>query len=330
FKGAYRPYLNSKLMESIPIKSLRASFLSLSAFIGAIVAFFIQFTSGQIFKNIFEKNLLISILSLLFCTLIIFFLSKSKNNSKIHLKNYNGFSSKENYIDIYNDSIVFIQKYFECLSEDFKKGLNGIYSNIYPAPKIYKITNNEIYFEYTVGKISSNLNKNKQEIILSKILNNIKNNIKTISISNTNLYSETLSNTDIFIENKDLYSKLCNTKYLSLIHGDLHLDNIIVTSDNYYVVDWDLFGIGYIWFDVLTLLTSPNLKLNKNQRIYNFIQIFPEFNESEVKLIFNIFIKQKINVFSKLKSSLFGYKMYTKFITLDKTFSRERGELSYE
>lgn len=330
FKGAYRPYLNSKLMESIPIKSLRASFLSLSAFIGAIVAFFIQFTYGQIFKNIFEKNLLISILSLLFCILIIFFLSKSKNNSKIHLKNYNGFSSKENYIDIYNDSIVFIQKYFEYLCEDFKKGLNGIYSNIYPAPKIYKITNNEIYFEYTVGKISSNLNKNKQEIILSKILNNIKNNIKTISISNTNLYSETLSNADIFIENKDLYSKLCNTKYLSLIHGDLHPDNIIVTCDNYYVVDWDLFGIGYIWFDVLTLLTSPNLKLNKNQRIYNFIQIFPEFNESEVKLIFNIFIKQKINVFSKLKSSLFGYKMYTKFITLDKTFSRERGELSYE
>lgn len=330
FKGAYRPYLNSKLMESIPIKSLRASFLSLSAFIGAIVAFFIQFIYGQIFKNIFEKNLLISILSLLFCTLLIILLSKVKNNSKIQIKNKKGFSSKENYIDIYNDSVVFIQKYLEYLSKDFKDGLNVIYSNIYPAPKIHKITNNEIYFEYKIGKVSSNLNKNKQEIILSKILNNIKNNIKIISISNTNLYSKTLSIGEIFIGNKNIYSKLCSPKYLSLIHGDLHPDNIIVTSDSYYVIDWDLLGIGYIWFDVLTLLTSPNIKLNKYQRIHKFIQIFPEFTEAEVKLIFNIFIKQKINIFSELQSSLFGYKMYKKFITLDKKFSMKRGELSYE
>lgn len=330
FKGAYRPYLNSKLMESIPIKSLRASFLSLSALIGAIIAFFIQFTYGQIFKNIFEKNLLIAILSLLFCTLLIFLLSKSKNHSKIHLKNNRGFSSKENYLNIYNDSVVFIQKYSESLSQDFKDGLSSLYSNLYPAPKICKITNNEIYFEYMVGKISSNLNKNKQEIILYKILNSIKNNMKTTSISNINLYSRTLANVDIFIENKDIYLKLCNSKYLSLIHGDLHPDNIIVKSDNYYVIDWDLFGIGYIWFDVLTLLTSPNIKLNKNERIYNFIQIFPEFTETEVQLIFNMFIKQKINLFSKLQSSLFGYKMYKKFITLGKNFSIERGELSYE
>ena len=91
-----------------------------------------------------------------------------------------------------------------------------------------------------------------------------------------------------------------NDKYWGNIHGDFHPDNILVDEEGVYVIDWDLAGEGFIWFDYLTLITHPRLRLDLEQRASLFISYFPEFNHNEIIAMFKLFMNHKVLQLEKL------------------------------
>lgn len=98
----------------------------------------------------------------------------------------------------------------------------------------------------------------------------------------------------IFGSQNNISIKLANKKYLGFIHGDLNPTNIIAEEKKCYLIDWDASGMGFIWFDILSLLTSPQISISLVERIEQFMFIFPEFNKQEINQIFKMFLKFKI------------------------------------
>ncbi len=53
-----------------------------------------------------------------------------------------------------------------------------------------------------------------------------------------------------------------------MIHGDLHPHNILVQKGRFYCIDWDLAKTGPLEIDILTLFTSPFLKISPPRRTH--------------------------------------------------------------
>ena len=60
-------------------------------------------------------------------------------------------------------------------------------------------------------------------------------------------------------------SRLCTCQVFC--HGDMNLGNVLVDEDKYYLVDWDLAGIGPRLFDEFSLVFHPDLQMDVSERL---------------------------------------------------------------
>jgi thiamine kinase-like enzyme len=72
---------------------------------------------------------------------------------------------------------------------------------------------------------------------------------------------------------------------VSLIHGDLHPNNIIFDGNNYFIIDLEMAGIGHPLYDIAYLSNYLSINNNKGLEILN---IYLERKATEMeKIIFN-------------------------------------------
>ena len=80
---------------------------------------------------------------------------------------------------------------------------------------------------------------------------------------------------------------------MGTLHGDLHPLNIMIVNENYIAIDWDNSGYGPLWFDALTLVSSPYLSLNYDERIQLLQKQFPELDQNNIHTLLYEFSKFK-------------------------------------
>lgn len=95
-----------------------------------------------------------------------------------------------------------------------------------------------------------------------------------------------------------------------IIHGDLHPNNIMLVNDCPFVIDWDLCGIGPLWYDLFSLLSHPQLYFDKSSR-YNLLikHCKVNLNFEQLDSLFLAFCEFKI-------------QQLTQFAEKDRKFSR--------
>ncbi|MDH2924640.1 phosphotransferase family enzyme [Nicoletella semolina] len=141
----------------------------------------------------------------------------------------------------------------------------------YPSPNLIRKDYNELVWEFIPGLNLSSLGRVEQIDILNKI---------------------SILQSDLFDSNDNEM----------IIHGDLHPDNIIVSNNTFYMVDWDLAYIGFIINDVYNLYTSPQLHLNYEERV-NYIRMITKENIDVIQNNINNFVSNKIYELSLLEKN---------------------------
>lgn len=265
FKSAYRAYLNSLLIHSLKDSKIVATILSLSAIISALVSFLFSFLYGHAFSSFAMANLWMAVLMgifFVFAAVIIFF-----NKEEITwIEPENAQSSKKHFIKRYHQTFSYGQIYptSDLINEYLK---NGSYlDTLYPAPKMLSLQGKQIIWEFLKGCTLSEADIAQQKQVIYKI--------------------------------KDLFKARIEKK-IALAHGDLHPDNIMVVDTNkFYVIDWDLCKEAEPEHDILTFFTSPRLHLNPEERI-TFISDLLSCSVREAQQKLSLFLAHKIKQLKK-------------------------------
>lgn len=268
FKAGYRSYLSSILISLFKNNHAVASIMSISSIITAIIGFILSILYTKIFVSFGDINFKIAVFTFLIFIIVIFTLWYfQKNYQEIFPKN--ALSNKRHFLLRKHNHFSYIQYYPTSVTINQNITDINIIKSLYPSPKIYQISKNSIEWEYINGDVLSSLNLDKQLIIIEQIkelfINRLKSNI--------------------------IFS-----------HGDLHPDNIIVKEKDFYVLDWDLCGNYDIYFDILTLFTSPKLKISIVDRLFFLKQIL-KLSDIELKEKVRQFILFKINHLTNFNNS---------------------------
>ena len=88
----------------------------------------------------------------------------------------------------------------------------------------------------------------------------------------------------------------------------MHPENIIIFDDQPFVVDWDLSGVGYRWFDVLTLITHPHSGLKKDEQSDLFREFISDKDDAPIEEIFTQFLRYKYESLAEIAESFHDYK----------------------
>jgi len=301
FKSLFRPVIGAELSSRFPVASLKASALSVVSVLSALISASIHFFMAPAFEVASEGNLTMTILMVLIAIPAIIII---KNSNKVTL--YLGSMSltgKENFITQENDKKSFIQKYPEATDKiHFNQLEKVVQMDLYPHP-INSIcgTKKIVASDYIEG---GELRRNDDHLALISNFLDARNDGE-----NAGHYSSTPEVDEIFESNipENLLNKITDGKYWGNVHGDLHPGNLVLSGDEIKAIDWDLSGEGYIWFDYLTLLTHPWTRLNSAERLNLFRKKFVEFNETDVKILFDsfrAFKSKQLKKFAKFDSSL--------------------------
>jgi serine/threonine protein kinase len=194
-----------------------------------------------------------------------------------------------------DDRALFIQKYPKKTPQFLFQRLSDI-SKLSPYATNILYTDskcNEVGYSFISGSNLSSIECN--EFMLSNILSKHEHNelcgFKSLVMNQLDEIRELSINN---ISSKS-YSLIFSSTYWRNIHGDLHPDNIIIDNDgNFHIIDWDLSGEGYVWFDYLCLLTHPYLSINKTSMLEIFSNLMNNIEILDLEKIIHIFIKVKI------------------------------------
>jgi len=291
FKGAYRPLFIAEISKRVVIKPMMSTVLSSAALIGSVVVAVIHYGLAPLYSDIYLGNLVfVGIAIVVIPFMILIYKRKVKWSYKLSKQ---PLTQKENILVIDGEDIIMKQKYPKWIDvEHFSKLIQILEKPIYPS-STYNINATSFSSEtqYLGSKSMVNLTPSDQLSCCKRIFENF------IERKNIGYEANIASYDDIFSDflSSSLKKKLCSSEMVRVIHGDLHPENILIVDNEPYVIDWDLSGIGYRWFDLLTLLTSPYLKFSKKNKINFFKEQFAEFSEEEISLLFEKFCLFKTN-----------------------------------
>ena len=198
-----------------------------------------------------------------------------------------------------------IKPYARTLSfRKIKKILSN--SNIL-YPKILKIRFNYIYEEYIepTNNISNYSKKEIEDYFLNIIyeLNNVdiskykkfiswNNNTEFMKLQIDNLCDALKKRKEIIkLEEakkslKTIDIDMDNKRKMSFIHGDLHLNNLIVNNDNIYLIDWELAAIGDLAYELALHFILMNYSKKEESDFIN--KLILKIKCDKVKLIHDI------------------------------------------
>ncbi|WP_370930968.1 MFS transporter [Bartonella sp. DGB1] len=268
FKAAYRAYFSAILIDSLSSVNAVATILSICSIFTYLVLFIFSFLYGYFSVGFQVSNLYLAIfLAMIFVLAMIILYSFREEIKEVSRKNSQ--SGKFHYLHREYQYFKYIQKY-PAVNYINNNLINKTYVNsLYPSPKLLKIDHDKIEWEFIKGKVLSELDSESQKNIIIKFVK-------------------------IFEER--------NKQEVTLSHGDLHADNIMVTkTGDFFVVDWDLCENKPREFDVLTFFTSPSLHLSKCSRVSYVADLLNISEPQAIKLIVE-FIGNKIENLRLLKS----------------------------
>lgn len=180
-----------------------------------------------------------------------------------------------------NSNILYpkiLKVHFNCVDEEY----------IEPTKDINSIPKNEIndYFINLITSLNSvNIKKYKNYV-------SWKNNTEFIKFQINNFYNamKISDNTDKLNEAKRRFESINinmdDNRKMSLIHGDLHLNNLIVNNDKIYLIDFEMATIGDLAYELAIHFILMNYTEKEEM---NFIdKILLTINCDKEKLIHDI------------------------------------------
>tara|TARA_B100000989_G_scaffold298893_1_gene290798 strand:+ start:244 stop:1032 length:789 start_codon:yes stop_codon:yes gene_type:complete len=235
------------------------------------------------------------------------FIGTRKINWSIFLS-FNGLTGKYNFLARRDGHVCFEQFYPEEISTDHiecvKKNIN---SGIYPAAKatVAKVKNRAyLRTKYLSGETLGNIKE--KEVKKGHILTILNESVKT---KPHGVGEEESHACGIFDGEALQFMKMIEAEDgPRIIHGDLHPENIIIFDDQPFVVDWDLSGVGYRWFDVLTLITHPHSGLKKDEQSDLFREFISDKDDAPIEEIFTQFLRYKYESLAEIAESFHDYK----------------------
>lgn len=196
-----------------------------------------------------------------------------------------------------------IKPYARTLS--FKKIKRLLLNSNILYPKILKNRFNYVYEEYIepTNNIDSLSKKEISDYFVNLVcqLNNIdiskhknyvswKNNSEFIEFQINNFYKSQKNNNEKLEEAKKMFEKLDtkmdNNRKLSFIHGDLHLNNLIINNNSIYLIDWEMATIGDLAYELAIHFILMNYSENEELEFINKLLLIIECDKE--KLIHDI------------------------------------------
>lgn len=293
FKGCYRPIISAELVNEYPFKNSLNTNLSivylLSVFLSSIIQYIVSFN----YINIENGNLLYAFLSIVILAIGYLF-SKFQSDWKIIDKN-DSITQKKSFIKRKDNSIFYIQEYPSHVPIEHLQHIQQVTElSKYPTKP---------HYIFHVGAKKGIETQFLGDTLLCDILDTerqykICEQIFCHTASSHTNFPKAKILQEGYIFRPQILNLLKQEPLLctmSIIHGDLHPENILVFENNPYIIDWDLSGSGPFWYDLLSLLTHPYLYFDKSSRIEFFLSFCKSLNINDIELIFYSFSQFKIN-----------------------------------
>lgn len=264
FKAAYRPIIQSELTNRIPFRDSIATILSILNLFSSIAISIIHVILSFTYNDIIYGNFVVLSISL-FILISLFFVQMYVGNNWSFLLYKSNITGKESKV-VCDGNKIYLDQYYpekerENLLETIK--LSNWYANeekniIYKGDKIIS---RSLYYGSTLLsdiKINKKVYEYCDYILNSLLIKNIDIDVSTYRVAPIPRIEDIFSSETV-IQTMYGISNDC------IIHGDLHPENIIINDNLVKLVDWDMSGVGYYWFDVLTLLSHPDTSLNTEE-----------------------------------------------------------------
>ena len=284
FKSIYRPVISSELSNNILLMRFHSTTLSYVSLIGAAISTIIDVAIAPLFKDYFWGNIAFVLITII--PLSIGFYLYSKKHKFSFVTETSPLTRKRNVLSVVGDKTEYIQFYPNTLPDNhfinLEKNINE--SNLSsPLQTVFNIQNKSLSCEFLGDKNLSRIDQKKQYYICNKILDDLlKNANKKATNYAYHPPVEQVFNSDL---NEKIKKLIIQQPVMGILHGDLHPLNIMIVNEDYFAIDWDNSGYGPLWFDALTLISSPYLSLNYNERLQLLKKQFPELEVDSLRTL---------------------------------------------
>lgn len=296
FKAIHRPVLNSELSTLVPFTSFKTTILSLGSLIAAIVSSLLHITFAKLYTDPFHGNLYFVAWITPFLLLCLYISYRDFDWSIfISAKELTG---KRNYLKKIKGNLYYVQIYPEVSEEDGHfDNLDAILSSTHLPHAIIESKGNELVASYLGSSSLKDVGYDDQ-IKYSKwiVVEYMKCNVQKTELGINSITSSVIDEMNL---NPRIKSKLGQEKYWSIVHGDLHPENIMIFNEKAFFIDWDLAGEGWVWYDLLNLLTSPYLKMSMEERCEQVQFFLSDFEKEEVENVLSSFLEFKVEQFKE-------------------------------
>ncbi|MBP3088294.1 MFS transporter [Corynebacterium sp. sy017] len=252
-KGIIRPMCLAFLQDLKPLAAPQATWFSLYSFAGAIISACLIWSLSVMGNDVLRTINFGLIAALFLCCVLILCAIKHSDAYCIHTER-SGFSAKKSAKKVWALAATtphFVQSYRDCSLAPVDVARCMTHASL-AHPTIISTTDEELEVEHFPGITLNNASGQQAYDAITAILRD---------------YSTAQLSPDlpqIFLGPADLWCGCGST----VVHGDLHPENILVDKAGHYVaVDWDLSHHGSPVYDVLLLLSHPRTPLAVDQRI---------------------------------------------------------------
>ncbi|PJD96464.1 MAG: hypothetical protein CK425_05690 [Parachlamydia sp.] len=294
FKGCFRPLIGSELINRYPFNSSRSTNLALVSTLSIIVSSVFQYSIAFFYNDILFGNILFASLTLII--LVASGLALSSVSSWCMREETSPLTGKKSYASKRDGELFFAQIYPSSTSDQELQDICDIACKSgYPVQKMIsfvKVNGVKGLETKFLGEIhlSDLLDEDKQYRVCERLIDQMKPTHQMSRPARMIREEHIMPPASLEIIKKD--PKLSQT---CIIHGDLHPGNIMVFDEQPFVIDWDLCGNGPLWYDLLSLLSHPNLYFSKQKRFKLFLRQCEQLRYEDLDLLFHLFCKFKSN-----------------------------------
>lgn len=310
FKASFRPFISAELTNRIPFQESIATALSMLGLFAAVITSLIHIGVSFFYQDVVYGNwLVLAVASALLVVLFVVQYKSQPNWSFVVSKN--PLTKKINAISYEGNQLYFDQVY----PTEHKDSLVGSvdcanwYFNATDELKIINKNNQVILRAAYYGSVhlSDIQDSSKTYEYCDKILSLFKNlGMQNGTMLKHYRLAQLPTIQEIFHDKKNIHI-IKNFLTKTIIHGDLHPDNIMVFGDDVKIIDWDLSGVGYYWFDVLTLLSHPRNNIDTKDMFVLLNKYLVELDDEQwlgILMEFVLFKKEQLLKFSKFDKKL--------------------------